>query len=187
MHFCHVFVVQAHTSQELSHSSNRNEVAHVHTGHWSRPCVISCKKRVWVHSLDPITKRRNPPVRVKNTKQNAAPVLIIFPICHPRLLLLMLIPVFLCHWQNPFSEVAARWFPSPPMRNSNRALQFASMVKREWWVLIIKLVFCWSVSAVLSHLFQSTAGLWFVLNLTVCVSGPGCGSGVVWHSVQWDH
>lgn len=41
---------------------------------------------------------------------------------------------FLFLQQTPYLGVAARWFPSPPMRNSNRALRFVSTGRKAWWV-----------------------------------------------------
>uniref|UniRef100_A0A672MDK6 HECT domain and ankyrin repeat containing E3 ubiquitin protein ligase 1 n=1 Tax=Sinocyclocheilus grahami TaxID=75366 RepID=A0A672MDK6_SINGR len=39
---------------------------------------------------------------------------------------------FIIVFQTQYSEAAVTLYPSPPMRNSNKALQCGSMVKREW-------------------------------------------------------
>lgn len=71
------------------------------------------------------------------------------------------------------------------MRNSSRASLSASMARRGWWVCIFRsfiwpcisspfLLACFSCQLIFSCVF-------------LFVVGPGCGSGVVRHPVQWDH
>lgn len=51
-----------------------------------------------------------------------------------RFVLLCTNSVLMFTYQNPSSGVVVRWFPSPPMKSSNRASLFASMARRGWYV-----------------------------------------------------